>query len=580
MSTYEYIVRMKDYASSGLRKIAESAGVTDRKLHGVGKRSTSVSNFLGGSFMSVLSRVALGFGVMTAASALFFKGVDFEQTKVKFEVLLGSVEKGMSMFNELNEFANFTPFRNEAIVKSAETMLSYGIAQEKIMPNMKMLGDISMGNEQRLKSLTLAFSQTMTTGRLMGQDLLQMVNQGFNPLKIISEQTGLSMLFLKKQMERGAISAAMVEEAFRVSTEAGGRYYNMTEKMAQSAGGKWSTFMGKLQFAIATIGEKFALWISPMIDIGIAMVDNIIPFGRSILDIIGYVRQATPLLVILGSVGLALGVNYAIANASFLAFTVQFYAYSAASWLAAAATGGLSTAVGILNFVMAMNPISLIIIGIGFLVGAIVLLWNKVDWLRGGIMGIWEVMKGFGTAIKEYVISRFFELINGITGVAKALWAFVKGDLKKALEHGKQAGKDLIGFGSKTKLIKDGLEAAKSFNKGYKEGLVIDTPKAELKKTRAVVERKSLFAKKTSSVFTDLLKSKNEADKKKQATLKPDTIVSGGHKQTNIHVTIQKLQDDTKIYVSSAEKGVDQLGDKIQEMILRAVNSVNQTQTN
>ncbi len=57
------------------------------------------------------------------------------------------------------------------------------------------------------------------------------------------------------------------------------------------------------------------------------------------------------------------------------------------------------------------------------------------------------------------------------------------------------------------------------------------------------------------------------------------TIAGGGAKQTHINITIEKLQDDTKIYVQQVEDGIHDLGDKIQEMLLRAVNSVNQLQT-
>lgn len=65
-------------------------------------------------------------------------------------------------------------------------MLSFGIAQDRIMPNIKALGDIAMGDRNKLNSLTLAFSQMTASGRLMGQDLLQMINAGFNPLSEIS----------------------------------------------------------------------------------------------------------------------------------------------------------------------------------------------------------------------------------------------------------------------------------------------------------------------------------------------------------------------------------------------------------
>jgi tape measure domain-containing protein len=581
MNAYEYIIKLKDYASSGLRQIAASAGVTDTKLTGVQKRSSLVSRVFGGSLLSAVSSLALGFGLLTTASSLFFKGVEYGQTKVKFEVLLGSVEKGTAMLKELNEYANVTPFSNGGIIKASETMLGFGIAQEKIMGNMKMLGDVAMGNETKLGSLSLVYSQIMATGRLMGQDLLQLINQGFNPLQIISENTGISMGELKKQMEKGAISAGMVEEAFKLATSEGGRYYEMTEKMAETAGGRWSTFMGTLAHTVSIVGEKFANWISPLFVIGTAVVENIIPFAKGVRDIMTAVSQSTPLLITLGTVVTALGVNYLIANAGMIAFTIQFYAYSAATWLATAATGALTAAQTALNFVMSLNPISLVILGIGALVAIIAVLWNKVDWLRGGIMGIWEVMKGFGTAIKDYVITRFQELISGISGAAKAIWAFMKGDFKDAFEYGKKAAGDLFGANSKHKLLKDGLEAAKSFNQGYNNALKVDTPKREAEKAGVTTTTpENYMVKKPSSVFADLLKNQTEEKKKKAKSLKPDSIVSGGSKQTNITVTIQKLQDDTKIYVSSAEKGINEMGDKIQEMILRAVNSVNQMQTN
>ena len=77
------------------------------------------------------------------------------------------------------------------------------------MPMLRAIGDISMGDTQKLQSLTLAFAQMSSTGKLMGQDLLQMINAGFNPLSVISEKTGKSIGVLKDEMSKGAISAKM-----------------------------------------------------------------------------------------------------------------------------------------------------------------------------------------------------------------------------------------------------------------------------------------------------------------------------------------------------------------------------------
>ncbi len=66
----------------------------------------------------------------------------------------------------------------------------------------------------------------------------------------------------------------------------------------------------------------------------------------------------------------------------------------------------------------------------------------------------------------------------------------------------------------------------------------------------------------------------------KKGKQKGDGITSGGNKMTTITVNINKLQDQTVINVDKTEMGINNLGEKVQEILLRAVNSVNQMQTN
>lgn len=99
---------------------------------------------------------------------------------------------------------------------------------------MKQLGDISLGNSDRFQRLSLAFAQVSAAGKLTGQDLLQMVNAGFNPLQEISKKTGQSISDLKDQMADGAISTKMVEEAMKSATEEGGRFAGGMEKASKT----------------------------------------------------------------------------------------------------------------------------------------------------------------------------------------------------------------------------------------------------------------------------------------------------------------------------------------------------------
>ena len=104
-------------------------------------------------------------------------------------------------------------------------------------------------------------------------------------------------------------------------------------------------------------------------------------------------------------------------------------------------------------------------------------------------------------------------------------------------------------------------------------------PEVEAKKAGATKKPTELVKQKKSSLFDSLATDKGKDKKAKGGKGNSDSIVSGGSKMTHITINIQKLQDDTKIYVESTEKGLNNLGEKVQEMLLRAVNSVNQMQT-
>ena len=191
----------------------------------------------------VAKRVALG--VAAAATAIVGTGVKYnaemEQYKAGFETMLGSAEKADSVISNLKSFAEKTPFELTDLANASTTLLSFGEDVESLMPDLQMLGDIALGNKEKFKSLALVFGQVQSQGKLMGQDLLQMINAGFNPLKIISEQTGESMSSLKEKMADGKISFEMVAEAMRTATAEGGMFYNAMEKQSHTLMGQWST---------------------------------------------------------------------------------------------------------------------------------------------------------------------------------------------------------------------------------------------------------------------------------------------------------------------------------------------------
>ena len=184
-----------------------------------------------------------------------------EQYTTSFTTMLGDQAKAQQLVNDLKTTAAKTPFGMEDLAKNTQTLMTFGISADEAKLRLGQLGDISQGDAQKLESLTLAFAQVSSAGKLSGQDLLQMINAGFNPLQEMSKKTGKSVGELKEEMEKGAISADMVADAFASATAEGGQFYGAMEAQSKTFSGQVST----LQDGVAGLKGALAGGLSSML---------------------------------------------------------------------------------------------------------------------------------------------------------------------------------------------------------------------------------------------------------------------------------------------------------------------------
>lgn len=177
-----------------------------------------------------------------------------EDLQVSFRTLLGDVSKADILFSDIQNYGAKTPYQTEDLAQAAKLMLSFGISADKIMPTLKQLGDVAMGDNQKMQSLALAFSQMSSSGRVMKEDLNQMINAGFNPLQVISEKTGESMATLQDKVSKGQISVRQIQQAFADATSEGGKFHNMAVNMSDTVNGKVSTLNDNWEQLKANLG--------------------------------------------------------------------------------------------------------------------------------------------------------------------------------------------------------------------------------------------------------------------------------------------------------------------------------------
>ena len=190
-----------------------------------------------------------------------------EQVQAQMEVLTGSAAASKKLIDATIELDQNSALSATQFQDSSKVLLGYGLSVNEVIPTLNKLSEISMGNNEKMQSLTMAFGQVRANGRLMGQEVLQMVNAGFNPLQEISRTTGESMASLRKRMEDGKVSFDEVAKAMETATSAGGRFYGMNEKMAGTTAVKIAKLQTHYQNFLAGIGKEVTPGVNNALDL-------------------------------------------------------------------------------------------------------------------------------------------------------------------------------------------------------------------------------------------------------------------------------------------------------------------------
>ena len=265
-----------------------------------------------------------GAGVLKAlGSEMIRVRGEFQSMQTAIETMVGKDMAGQ-LIPQIKELAKISPLTMSDMVGAEKMMLGFNIQAEDTIKYLKAISDISMGESSKFNSLTLAFSQMSAAGKLMGQDLNQMINAGFNPLQIISEKTGKSIATLKDEMSKGAVSAEMVQQAFIDATSAGGKFYNMSENASKTINGQLSMMQDALDSVFNELGTKSESVIMDGIQMTTSLIRNYETVGRILAGlVVTYGTYRTAVMLVTAAESKHTLVEIGLTNARLLARKAQ-----------------------------------------------------------------------------------------------------------------------------------------------------------------------------------------------------------------------------------------------------------------
>lgn len=352
-------------------------------------------------------------------------GVDYnasmESYLTNFKVMLGNEELAAAKLSELRKMAASTPFALSDLTEGTQTLLQFGVAADDTTGVLQQLGDISLGNANKLQTLVRAYGKMSSAQKVTLENVNMMIDAGFNPLNQICDATGESMSDLYKRISDGRVSFEELQYAVQAATSEGGQFYNGMLEASQTFSGRMSTLKDNVA---ALTGELTSGLFAALGDLVVKLNEVVTSFLDSdekmaqLKDTIGI---ATSVVAAAGAAFLAYKGYVALATAAEVAHTVATTAMTAANAAAEAGATGLALAQAALNAVISANPVAMLVSALAALATGLVTAYKTSETFRNTVNSAFSTVKNIAQSAIGTVVDWINDLVAKIEGAAAAL---------------------------------------------------------------------------------------------------------------------------------------------------------------
>lgn len=553
------VARRTSEQLDAIERKAASAGSRLRAAFSLSSLKTSLMALPGMDFLLNPYTLA-GAGVAALSSV----GAQAEQTGVAFRTLAGNGTAAAKMLDQIYGFAAKTPYGPLDLENNAKTMLGFGVSAQKTVPYLKQLGD-----KEKLGALSLVFGQVASAGKMQGQDLLQFINAGFNPLKELQKMTGKTYAELQDMMSKGRIGFDAVAAAIGHATAAGGAFNGMSDRLSQTVSGKFSTLTGNVRQEAVKLFDSIKPLLLGAMDAASAVVP---PVAAAIGRLLSAVQAAAGFI---GKWRVELGYAaavVAVGTVAFNAHTIALWGLTGAMRAAAAVTKVWEGVQWLLNAALNANPIGLAVTAVAALTAGIVYCWNRFAGFRAFLLTMWTVVKGFGGIVKTYVTDRLKGLLNGIGLVGRAMARLFDGDFSGAWSSAVSGVKAITGTEAGRKAAGSARQLAGGIPALYRQNYSRESRKDRRSTATGTIAQPAPKGSPAAFSFaaaagggkrTGTGKSTGTHGGKSTA----DVLATGGSRASNIQINIGKFFDNIQITMADKADTAE-----LERTVLRCMN--------
>ena len=255
---------------------------------------------------------------------------------------------------------------------------------------LQRLGDISLGNAEKLQTLTRAYGKMSSAQKVTLENVNMMIDAGFNPLNQICDATGESMSDLYKRISDGKVSFSELEAAVEAATSQGGQFYNGMLEASQTFSGRMSTLKDNVS---ALTGELTSGLFAALGELVVKLNEVVVSFldsDEKMAQLKETIGIATAVVAAAGTAFLTYKGYVAAATAIEVIHTAATTAMTAAHKAAEAGAKGLAVAQAALNAVMKANTVGIVVSAVAALAVGLVTAYKTSETFRNFVGGAFQ----------------------------------------------------------------------------------------------------------------------------------------------------------------------------------------------
>lgn len=520
-----------------------------------------------------------------------------ESYLTNFKVMLGDEQLAAEKLEEIRRMAASTPFTLSDLTDGTQTLLQFGIAADDTTTVLKQLGDISLGNADKLQTLVRAYGKMSSAQKVTLENVNMMIDAGFNPLNQICDATGESMSDLYKRISDGKVGFNELAAAVETATSEGGQFYNGMLEASQTVNGRLSTLQDNISALIGKLTDGLFKAYGDIIgkanELVVAFLDDDEKM-RQLKETIGVV---TAVVTAAGAAFLSYKGYIAAASAVTVVQTAATTAMTAAHAAAKSGATGLAAAQAGLNAVLKANPIGLVVSLVAALAAGLVTAYHTSDTFRTAVNSAFASVQKIAQSAIGTVVDWINELVAKIKGAAAAL-ANLKNGFSAAKDAYNEAYNGAMDDYNQSKLEKAAAKRKQLHDErvrqSQEEAAAAKTSAAEISSaaesaaaaTQKAAEKSSSAASKAASEVVNSITS-TSTQVKNGVTRTTETVnetLKNGTQQQKQTVTetsrqmVNGVLSDVKTITTTAADGSQKVTQSI-EAVRDVISTVKSTQT-